>query len=174
MKRMGAKELWEGIKRYRYALLVLALGVLLLLLPTGGSGGSSGGQEAQSAELSADEWLREVQQELADTLSRIEGAGKLTLMLSVETGMRNELARDTEQTLREGEQSLSSETVFISKGSGQEEVVVIRSGYPVFRGAVVVCEGGDSPSVRLAVTQAVTALTGLSSDKISVIKGNVK
>lgn len=173
MKRMGAKELWEGIKRYRYALLVLALGVLLLLLPTGGYG-SSGGEATQSAELSADQWLGQVQQELADTLSRIEGAGKVTLMLSVETGMRNELARDTEQTLREGEQSLSSETVILSKGSGQEEVVVIRSGYPVFRGAVVVCEGGDSPSVRLAVTQAVTALTGLSSDKISVIKGNVK
>ena len=38
------------------------------------------------------------------------------------------------------------------------------------RGCVVVCEGADSPAVRLEVTNAVAAYTGLGSDKISVIK----
>ena len=37
-------------------------------------------------------------------------------------------------------------------------------------GCVVVCEGADSPAVRLEVTNAVAAYTGLGSDKISVIK----
>lgn len=171
MKGMRAKELWERVKRYRYALLVLALGALLLLLPSGG-GDSSAGDGAESAP-GEEQWLREMQRELADTLSRIEGAGELTLMLSVETGTRSELARDAEQTLREGEQSRSSETVILSKSGGGEEAVVVCASYPVFRGAVVVCEGGGSAAVRLAVTQAVSALTGLSSDKISVIKGNV-
>lgn len=38
-------------------------------------------------------------------------------------------------------------------------------------GAVIVCEGGESAAVRLKLTQAVRALTGLSADKIAVIKG---
>ena len=38
------------------------------------------------------------------------------------------------------------------------------------RGAVVVCDGADSATVRLRIMQAVSALTGLGSDKISVIK----
>ena len=38
-------------------------------------------------------------------------------------------------------------------------------------GAVIVCEGGESAAVRLRLTQAVRALTGLSADKIAVIKG---
>ncbi|MBR3562004.1 MAG: hypothetical protein IKN81_10870 [Oscillospiraceae bacterium] len=38
-------------------------------------------------------------------------------------------------------------------------------------GAVIVCEGGDSAAVRLELTQAVRALTGLSADKIAVIRG---
>jgi len=38
-------------------------------------------------------------------------------------------------------------------------------------GAVIVCEGGESAVVRLKLTQAVRALTGLSADKIAVIKG---
>lgn len=37
-------------------------------------------------------------------------------------------------------------------------------------GAVVVCEGSDSPGVRLDVTNAVMAYTGLGSDKISILK----
>ena len=38
-------------------------------------------------------------------------------------------------------------------------------------GAVVVCEGGGSATVRLQLTQAVSALTGLPSDKIAIVKG---
>ena len=37
-------------------------------------------------------------------------------------------------------------------------------------GAVVVCDGADSARLRLEITQAVSALTGLSSDKIAVVK----
>ncbi|MBE6910130.1 MAG: hypothetical protein E7474_11250 [Ruminococcaceae bacterium] len=38
-------------------------------------------------------------------------------------------------------------------------------------GALVVCEGAGSAAVRLQLTQAVSALTGLSSDKIAIVKG---
>lgn len=169
-KITGGRELLGRLKPYRYALLVLGAGIFLLLLP---SGGSTAAQTVEAAELTEEQWLKELQRELTDTLSRVEGAGELTLMLSVETGMQRELARDSENELQETESHSRRETVILSSAGGGEEVVVTRSGYPVFRGAVVVCEGGDVPSVRLAITGAVTALTGLSSDKISVIKGNV-
>ena len=38
-------------------------------------------------------------------------------------------------------------------------------------GAVIVCEGGGNATVRLQLTRAVSALTGLSSDKIAIVKG---
>jgi len=34
----------------------------------------------------------------------------------------------------------------------------------------VVCQGADSSAVRLAVTEAVAALTGLSTEKITVVQ----
>ena len=49
-------------------------------------------------------------------------------------------------------------------------VVVTRQQYPTYRGALVVCQGGDQADVRLAVTEAVAALTGLSSDRVTVAK----
>ena len=63
-----------------------------------------------------------------------------------------------------------TETVVLGSGSGAE-VVVTQSRYPDFVGALVVCEGGGSAAVRLEITQALSALTGLPSSKISVIKG---
>lgn len=50
------------------------------------------------------------------------------------------------------------------RGVGAAEVLLSGSG------AVVVCQGADQPSVRLDVTNAVAAYTGLGSDQISVIK----
>ena len=51
-----------------------------------------------------------------------------------------------------------------------DEVVVTRQVYPTYRGALVVCQGGDQAAVKLAVTEAVAALTGLTADCITVAK----
>ena len=64
--------------------------------------------------------------------------------------------------------SRSSEVV-LTGGSGGGAVIV-RTLYPTYRGALVVCEGGDRAEVRLAVTEAVSALTGLPSDRVTVAK----
>jgi len=37
-------------------------------------------------------------------------------------------------------------------------------------GAVIVCQGADDPQVRLSIVDAVSKVTGLGSDKISVLK----
>ena len=50
-------------------------------------------------------------------------------------------------------------------------VVVTRETYPQYRGALVVCEGGGNDAVRLQVVSAVSALTGLGADKISICQG---
>ena len=50
------------------------------------------------------------------------------------------------------------------RGVGETEVLL--SG----NGAVVVCQGADDAQIRLNVTNAVAAYTGLGSDKITVMK----
>ena len=58
-----------------------------------------------------------------------------------------------------------------SEGGGSGDApVVTRTVYPTYRGALVVCQGGDRAEVKLAVTEAVAALTGLSADRITVAK----
>ena len=38
--------------------------------------------------------------------------------------------------------------------------------------ALVVCPGGGDPAVQLRLLEAVSALTGLGSDRISICEGN--
>ena len=159
---------FRWLAAYKYVILAVLLGVLLLLLPDGKA------KDAENAAYLADFDRASVQREMEDILSAIDGAGRLRLMLTVRGGGELELAQDRALTQKHGdsadEVSDKTETVVLGSGSGAE-VVVTQSRYPDFVGALVVCEGGGSAAVRLEITQALCALTGLPSDRISVIKG---
>lgn len=171
-RQLKAKGALSALKQYKYVVLTAALGIFLLLLPSGGGQTASAGGAPSAAERFDREAL---QGEMEAILSELDGVGKLSLMLTVDGGGRYELAQDEDTARRqrdgtEGEQSRKTETVVLGSGTNAE-VVVTRSSYPAFIGALVVCEGADRADVRLAVTQAVGALTGLSSDRITVVKG---
>lgn len=160
-------ERWKTVlDRYRYALLVVAVGVILLMFPTGESRTKA---EEVPADREAFFQLEELEEKLARTLSDIRGAGETSVMLTLKSGSRQVLAQDT-QSRGEGERSIS--TVTLGRGSGSQEVVPLQTVAPQFRGALVVCPGGDDPGVRLQVIRAVSALTGLGSDCITVCQGS--
>ena len=163
--REKLEQLW---KKYRLALVVLLAGLLLLSLPKTQKETDEPGEKNDYDTFS----LVQTEQRMEEILSRIEGTGKLALMLTLKSGSQLQLAEDMDQTKYGDGERLKKETVTISHGSGQEEVVITQQRYPVYQGAVVVCQGADRASVRLAVTEAVAALTGLSSDKITVVKWN--
>lgn len=157
---------WRGaLEKYRYVLLVIGAGVLLLLLPAGGGRDPSAGQPQETEEPFD---LEGFEEKLAQVLSQVEGAGKARVVLTLDGGSRRVLARDQEQD-RDG--GSVSTVVTIGQGSGSQEVVPLQTVAPQFRGALVVCPGGGNPQVRLKLIEAVSALTGLGSDRISVCQG---
>ena len=144
----------------------------------GGAGGSRAaavarrGREDGGARLALVE--AELQQEMEDILGRIQGVGEVQVLLTVESDGERQLAQDSElsysgSTAAPEDYSRSSQTVLVDDGSA-EAPVVTRTVYPTYRGALVVCQGGDRADVKLAVTEAVAALTGLSADRITVAK----
>lgn len=153
------KKSWSG------AAVVLAVGCLLLLLPTGGGGK----QERQTEEnAQTDSWeVEEWEEKLSNILSRVQGAGEAEVVLTLESSQRQVLAQDSQW---DGTGDSQQSTVTISLGGGEEAVVPLETRAPEFRGALVVCPGGDDPAVRLALTQAVSALTGLGSNRISICR----
>lgn len=166
--RVWASRIWG---RYKYFLLVILVGVLLL---TSGMQPASNTQE-QAAEQADHEFdLQAFQQSVADSLSQIDGAGRVTVLLSLETGEESVYAADvsksSQTTDNNSNESYESTTSILSDGSYGEAPILIKSKYPTFRGAVILCEGADDDAVRLQIVHAVSALCGISSDCISVSK----
>lgn len=161
---VSPKRIRELMKKYRYVLLVLLAGILLMLLP-----GKKTEKTVSKSEILSFS-LADTEQRMADVLRQIEGVGRVKVMLTLKSGSTLQLAEDNSSTQRDAELRRDSEVVTLNRGSGQQEVVVTQETYPVYQGAVIVCDGAASSTVRLAVTEAVAVLTGLPSDKISVVK----
>lgn len=160
-KLKGAGKRWE---RYKYAALAAVLGITLLALPSG-----KAAPETKTAPV-----LTALEEEMEEILAEIQGVGQVKVLLSVESDGERELARDTEVRYSGSsdapeDYSRTSSTVLLEKDAGDESLVV-RTVYPTYRGALVVCTGGDRADVRLTVTKAVMALTGLTSDRVTVAK----
>ena len=162
-------KLGAVVGKYKYICLVLLAGVLLLLLPR-----QEAPQQVQDQVQTPEDLLcvEEMEHKLEQALSQIEGAGAVTVVLTVQGGSRRVLAQDNAISQQEGRKDSTWNTVVVSEGSGRENTVLLQQLSPEFRGALVVCSGGSDPAVRLKLVEAVAALTGLGSDRISVCKGN--
>lgn len=156
--------LWvQSWKRYRYAALILLLGVALMVLP----------REKQTEPEISDTRAEEpddVEARLEELLGQIDGAGQVRVMLTLREGTRYTYQTDDQLQTEQDRQEQERRTVLVSGTDGAETPVIAATTCPVYQGAVVVCEGADSAFVKLSIVNAVSDLTGLGSDKISVIK----
>ena len=155
----------DFLKKYRLAIIVLLAGILLLVFPNGEK------QEEKSMPVSTEESLQEsLQDSLEEILSQISGAGKVSVLLTQAAGKETIYQIDENTSAENGGSSSHRQTVLIS-GTGREENGLIRQvKEPTYLGAVVVCQGADNAAVRLAVVEAVRSATGLTTDRISVLK----
>ena len=160
------KKLTGLLEKYKFVFLVILVGLVLLMLPSFG-GGKADEPVIGTADAASSFDVETVEARLEEALSRIEGAGEVKVVLTVRSGARRILAQDGKIT----EKGEEMDTVIISRGSGLEEAVALQEVAPQFQGALVVCPGGDDPEVRLKLSEAVSDLTGLGADKISVCKG---
>ena len=167
----GLKTLKKALGRYKFVLLIAAMGVVLLAWP-----GSKEGTETVAApqNLNEENSCRVLEDEMEKILAKINGVGRVDVMLTLQSGAELVLATNT--TLRYSgsphnpdDYDRSSETVTVSGGNGSD-VIVTQERSPQYRGALIVCDGGDNDAVRLRIVEAVAALTGLGSDRIAVVR----
>jgi stage III sporulation protein AG len=151
----------EVLTKYKYVCLVLLAGIFLMLLPTEKAQVDT---SPQQTEVYIEESLAE---KLADILSKTEGVGKVEVLLTEAGGMETVYQTDTD-TSADG--SVRTETVIVSSENRVQTGLVRTVTPPVYLGAIVVCQGAGSPTVRLEIVQAVSRLTGIPSDRITVLK----
>ena len=155
----------EYLRKYRYAWLILGIGILLLCIPEKKETYPS--VEPAKTEI---QQTRELQTQLSELLSRMEGAGKVQVLLTQASGESYRYQTDEEHQTDGDGMDLRKETVIVANENRAQGGLITRVDPPVYLGAVVLCQGADSANIRLALTEAVKSATGLSADKITVLK----
>lgn len=157
------QSLLKQFNKFKYTIIVFLIGVVLLLFPK---------RETVDVQTKSDELqiqYQDLEERLEMLLSQVEGAGKVEVLLTYERGEIRTYQEDKNIRQDESTEEIQTETVFYDTENGDAPVCVGIT-YPIYRGAVVVCQGADKASVRLHVLKAVSSLTGLGSDHITVIK----
>lgn len=147
------------------------------------SGGKSEPQSASSSvTYTAEEYETRLESELEGLLMKIRGVGNATVMVTLEQTKQAVYAKEEKtsgQTTEDksdgttrNETDSSNETgyILVRDSDGSEKALPVTEIQPVIKGVVVVCEGGDNPTVQQSVIDAVTTALDITSVRVCVIK----
>lgn len=153
------KQFRQLAGKYKYVALVILAGLALMLLP----GPKKSDPRVSTPEAPAEVTMTE---SLEQILSRIHGVGRVQVLLTEAQGSRTVYVFDEHSTA----DSSKTDAVILTDGNRTQMGMVSQVIPPVYLGAVIVCQGGDDPTVKLSVVEAVCDATGLSADRITVLK----
>ncbi len=158
-------KITDFIRKYKYVGLVLLVGLVFMIVPSGNNR-----EAAQSVVVQEQKEQTQIEEKLEQILSQISGAGEVQVLLSVESGEETVYQTDNKLSVSQDNSNTQNDTVTVTDSQRNQTGLIKQTISPNYRGAVVVCEGADSAMVRLAIVEAVAKVTGLSSDRISVLK----
>ena len=160
------KKCMDFLLKYRYAALILVLGVVLMALPVRSKQASAENVQKKQETVP----IQSIEQRLAAVLSQIEGAGKVEVMLSIARGEETLFQFDEDTSSTDTSTSVRRELVTVTDAQRNQTGLVRQINPPAYLGAIVICEGAENPAIQLAIVDAVSKLTGLGSNRISVLK----
>ena len=179
-------------------LILLLTGILLMVIavPAGKTGKNSSSVSGSSTEGSVngvssgtdeEAYTSYLEGRLSRTLSRIEGAGDVKVMITLKSSAEKVLDKDTESdqetvteedsqggTRQSSKASKKENTVYASgsdssiQGSGSPYVSKELS--PEIEGVVVIADGGGNAVVKENISSAVQALFDIEPHKIRIMK----
>lgn len=171
------KNILSGLKlsKKNIAMIILAVVALLLLLFSELSGENQKEKSSEeNATVYAEDYIKETEKRLENVLSDVSGAGKVKVMITLESCYENVYAKGYTSKSKESENEESEEAaeeyVIVKQGSNNEECLVIKVYEPRVKGVAVIAQGADNINVKQAITDTVCALFDISSASVSVEK----
>ena len=173
--------------------VLLLFGVLLVVIAlpttTGTMGADkkdadiSGTQGAAGTDTATLTYEEQLEKRLSAILSRVAGAGRVEVMVTLESRGERIVEKDTPESRKSVEETDSSggsrttdeqdwgeETVYYEDGSGGKSPYVVKELEPNIEGVLVLAEGGDSAVVKQELLEAVQALFPIEAHKVKIMK----
>lgn len=120
-----------------------------------------------------------LENKLVNVLSNIRGAGKVSVMVTLQTSPEIILANTTDEKVNSSTSQSNSTSYtttvtepIIITSNGNKSALVIKEVLPEVKGIVVVATGASNTNVKLDIVQAVKALLDIDMNKIQVFAGS--
>ncbi len=175
MRLPDFKKLKNALLTKKAAVIMIAAGALLVLagavfVPSAGTAASEG--------VDTESYRQSLEKQLCRIVENIKGAGDCEVMITLKsageyvyaTEQNNSTASMNDDGRSEYKDGSERRYITVRDGSGGESAVILKELLPEVRGAVIVCEGADDPSVKSDVISAAAALLGVPSNNVCVIK----
>ncbi|MEG0750837.1 MAG: hypothetical protein RR998_03740 [Oscillospiraceae bacterium] len=179
----AVEKLKHGGKKNKFIAIMLVCGIagILLIMMSelfAGTGDSKTQAVLTDEDAYNNRFVSELRDDLATSISNIDGAGATQVYITLERGVRYVYATSGKSTDDVSEnkddsfsrKSTSEQSLIIVDGGGGKAPVVLEREEPSVKGVVVICEGGDDPNIRQSVIELASTLCGVGTNRISVAK----
>lgn len=165
----GMKETFEKLKKDKKALFTVLLGLtgMLLVLVSEIPGFSDDSVRTASTDESI--FYQNLEESTEKLISKIDGAGKVSVMLTYDSTEEKVWAKDTQEKNSDGNTDTDEKHIIIDAEDG-ETGLAVKVIYPKVRGVAVVCTGGDDPTVKSEIKALLSALFDIGSNRISIAR----
>ena len=109
-------------------------------------------------------YIKSLEQRLEKVLCKVEGAGDVSVVLTIESGMETVLATKTE-VIENSSGKQMIETPILVNG----KTVVIKEKYPKITGVLIVAEGASSLTILTKIQQATVSLLDINVNQIEIL-----
>jgi len=172
LKEMG-KKYWPPRKDQLFILVLLGLLLAVIAIPAEGDKKVS--QDTKKEENSGADTLEaepvtdyesRMEQKLQELLARVEGVGKVRVMLTFEGTGEKKVEKDRSISTDASQE----ETVYEEYGSSERTPYVTFETNPKVEGVLVIAEGGGNSRIKQEILEAAQALFGIEAHKIKIMK----
>jgi stage III sporulation protein AG len=149
--------------------IILIIGVVFMLLI--GTGKPS--KKAQTQKQEQTVYSEEAR--LENIISQIQGAGKVSVMITYHEGTEKSLAYDTKKTENQKESDgtkSSEETIDKQAVLSSGSPMVVKEVYPKVKGVVVTAEGANDARVKNNISEAVQTSLDVPAHKVCILAKN--
>ena len=124
-------------------------------------------KESYASLFNSKEKEDELESRLSEAISKIKGAGKTEVMITIESSKELFFEKNSEESKNENESEINNELVILN-GEKEDTPVLFKTNEEKIRGVLVICEGGGNPVVCEKIIKSVCALLDIPSTKVSV------
>lgn len=167
----------KNFKGIEIAIVVVLISAMILIAISSFSF-SKKEEKPASSSSSLEEYCANLEAKLNAVLSKIEGVGEVSSMITLQGGFEQKLAYNEENSTSSGEKNgatsqntSSSQSVIYITQNGVETPLVLYEENPKIAGVVVVSSGAKEVRVKLDIIRAVSTLLNVNSSCIEVLVG---